>query len=62
MNEGSRYRPFTPLLLVVLFASALFAAICYAANHELITLRAAQIVAVAAVALGAGHRLLLTRV
>jgi hypothetical protein len=53
------YRPFTPLLVVLLLLSLLFAVICYSAGHELVGLRALQIIGAASVALCAGHRLLL---
>ncbi|HJT17260.1 MAG TPA: hypothetical protein VJ853_07725 [Thermoanaerobaculia bacterium] len=52
------YRPFTPLLIVLLFVSAWFAAICFVAARETIGFHALEIIAAAALALGAGDRYL----
>jgi hypothetical protein len=51
-------RPFTPLLIVVLFVSLWFSAICFVAAHDTIGFRALEVIAAAAIALGAGHRYL----
>jgi hypothetical protein len=60
LQRNETYRPFTPLLLVLLAVTLWFTAICCIANHEaLLSFRAVQIIVAAAAALGAGQRLVL---
>jgi hypothetical protein len=51
--ETPHYRPFTPLLIVVLFIAVVFATIAVAAAYEIVSLPFASIVAVTAMVFAA---------